>query len=241
MTRLRYAIYRKTPVADRITLEIRLTPFSPKSRNLDIYRRLIVAEPFDACTPLNTTMETQTFFVLANGPGCSYRQKAYNAMTAGAMGVIIIDDDFKRSEEPYSMFTDGQILSFLIDESEGMLVQKYMSTNNKTAIEVNVVYNKEPREKPLVELWVSAIDESSYNLLRDWNNTLNEIPILRSKVEWKPRYVITGCVNNSLDPSRNCSPNIATQKSCACGGEFCSPSESTFQYLTQSQRRRIRL
>lgn len=146
---------------------------------------------------------------------------------AGAIGVIIIDDDHNRLEEPYAMLQDGKILSFLIDENEGMIVQKFMKSNNLTAVEVNVIYKKEPRNTTLVELWVSAIDESSYNLLRDWNTTLKEIPILASKVTWKPRYVITGCVNNSLDPSRNCSPVIVTQRSCACGGEFCSPSECT--------------
>lgn len=186
----------------------------------------MLAEPFDACSPLFNTdkLAAQSFFVLVNGPNCSYRQKAYHAMKAGAMGVIIVDDDPNRLEEPYSMFTDGTFLSFLIDEKEGMLLFNYMDTNKIDSVEVEVTYHKAARTETLVELWVSAIDQSSYNLLQDWNETLREVPALSGKVTWKPRYVIYGCIHNSLDPSRSCNSSIATLKSCACGGEFCSPS-----------------
>lgn len=83
-----------------VDLGLRLTPFSPRDRNVDIYRRFVVAEPFDGCSPLLgfDKLDAQSFFVLVNGPSCSYRQKAYHAMKAGAMGVIIVDDDPHRSE-----------------------------------------------------------------------------------------------------------------------------------------------
>lgn len=55
-------------------------------------------------------------------------------MMAGAIGIIIIDDDNNRREEPYAMFVDGQLISFLIDESEGMLVQQFMKTENLSSV-----------------------------------------------------------------------------------------------------------
>lgn len=109
-------------------------------------------------------------------------------------------------------------MSFLIDENEGMIIYKHMNTNNISSVEVEVIYKKEETSKTKVELWVSAIDQSSYELLAKWNETLKEIPGLASRVEWKPRYVIYGCIHNSLDPSRSCNDSVATQKSCACGG-----------------------
>lgn len=143
------------------------------------------------------------------------------------MGIIIIDDDPNRLEEPYASFSDGQFLSFLIDEKEGMIIKNFMKDKNIETVEVEVTYTMSPRKDALVELWVSAIDQSSYNILSDWNDTLRDVPALAGKVQWKPRYVIYGCVSGSLDPSRSCNSSIATLKSCACGGEFCSPSEST--------------
>jgi len=112
-----YANCRRTHVITLPHVDIKRTPFSPKDRNIDIYRRFVVAEPFDGCSPLLNLdkLGVQTYFLLVNGPNCSYRQKAYHAMKAGAMGVIIIDDDPHRLEEPYSMFPDGTFLSFLID------------------------------------------------------------------------------------------------------------------------------
>lgn len=99
-----------------------------------------------------------------------------------------------------------------------MLLYDYMSANNIRSVEVEVTYQRAVHTKTLVELWISAIDQSSYNLLRDWNDTLKEVPALSSKVEWKPRYVIYGCIQGSLDPARSCNASIATFRSCACGG-----------------------
>lgn len=97
---LSYGSSRNTLVKLHVTSDLRLTPFSQKNRNIDIYRRLIIAEPFDGCSPMQipSNLEQGSYFILANGPSCSYRQKAYHAMRSGAIGIVIIDDDPHRLE-----------------------------------------------------------------------------------------------------------------------------------------------
>ena len=73
-----------------------MTDFSFRKGNLDIYRYMVLAEPFDACSPIKmdkTLSLTDDFFVLADGKGCSYRKKAHMAKLIGAIGVVILNDD----------------------------------------------------------------------------------------------------------------------------------------------------
>lgn len=73
-----------------------MTDFSFRKGNLDIYRYMILAEPFDACSSLKadkTLSLNDEFIVLADGKGCSYRKKAHMAKLIGAKGIVILNDD----------------------------------------------------------------------------------------------------------------------------------------------------
>ena len=84
-------------------------------------------------------------------------------------------------------------------------------------------------EKNNLEIWVSAIDHNSYVALHMLNDTLRDFPEIEQALEWKPRYVFFGCNKNASggDNYNVCKDTVATKLSCACGGEFCSPAEST--------------
>lgn len=60
-----------------------MTDFSYRKSNLDVYRYLILAEPFDACSSLTNQgydiSANGDFFVLADGKNCSHRKKAHMA------------------------------------------------------------------------------------------------------------------------------------------------------------------
>jgi hypothetical protein len=74
-----------------------MTDFSYRKGNLDIYRYLILAEPFDGCSALNISQNNRNliedFFVLVDGRNCSHKLKTHNALQIGAIGVIILNDD----------------------------------------------------------------------------------------------------------------------------------------------------
>ena len=113
--------------------EIVMTDFSSKRGSLDIFRYLILAEPFDACSPLKLSSANKylndDFFVLADGKNCSYRKKSHIAKEMGAVGIIIIDDDSAMAKEYYYGVRDTRMLSFLIATNEGMIIKDYMVNN----------------------------------------------------------------------------------------------------------------
>ena len=147
-------------------------------------------------------------------------------MNAGAHGIIIIDDEHSRKDEPYIKFHDGMIYSFLIDEDEGKIISNYLNNSSKSDVEVLVQYQKD-NNKRHVELWMSPMDDRSYNMARWWKEILDEVPSLQKAMTWKPRYAITGCIMNSENPARKCDNTTVLQKSCACNGQLCSPYEGT--------------
>lgn len=157
-----------------------MTDFSNRKGNLDIYKYMVLADPFDACSTLNTTKTlslADDFFVLADGKGCSYRTKSHMAKLIGAMGVIILNDDESMATEPYFGVRDANMLSFLIEESEGMIIKNYMTSNNVNDIYVRLNYENTNRvEKDKLQIWVSAIDHNSYEALHLLNDTLRDFP-----------------------------------------------------------------
>ncbi|WP_108802643.1 PA domain-containing protein [Aquimarina sp. Aq107] len=66
--------------------------------NVDIQRSpvtsyLVVAEPIDGCSITNEAELTGNIAVLRKGGTCSLREKAVNAQNAGAVGVVIVNDN----------------------------------------------------------------------------------------------------------------------------------------------------
>lgn len=111
------------------------------------------------------------------------------------------------------------MLSFLIDEDEGSIIKDYMTMMSVNNIYVRVNYEAEIRDKPHLEIWVSAIDHNSYEALHVLNDTLRDFPEIDEALDWRPRYVFYGCNKNATNPENNvCKDTVATKLSCACGG-----------------------
>ena len=64
--------------------------------------------------------------------------------------------------QPYFGAKDPRMLSFLIDENEGMTIKNYMNVNETSNIYVRVNYESPKVEKQFLYIWVSAIDHNSY-------------------------------------------------------------------------------
>ena len=52
---------------------------------------------------------------------------------------------------------------------------------------------KDKALKNQVEIWVSADNLPSYDLLETWRELTDQVPEILDKVEWEPRYALTRC------------------------------------------------
>ena len=60
--------------------------------------------------------------------------------------------------------------------------------------------------------------KETYDVIEWWANSFQQIPSLKSRVSWEPRFAYITCGGKS-----NACGGDTT--SCACGGLFCSPEK----------------
>lgn len=78
-------------------------------KNVGIFGKLIIGDPFDACKPLKNP-QTSNKIILVKRGNCIFIEKVRNVENAGGIGVIIIDnaDDTSYSTSPlFAMSGDG--------------------------------------------------------------------------------------------------------------------------------------
>ena len=96
---------------------------------------LAIAEPKDACTPLQVPLDDA--IVLVDRGACSFVEKALNAQAAGARGIIVINN--VQAESAFAMGFDQQhdvvkILAVMVSKMAGIELQKtvlQLSMNNQ--------------------------------------------------------------------------------------------------------------
>lgn len=132
--------------------------------------------------------------------------------------------------DPYGDFSDS---TFLVFFAESQYAQDLLL--GSTFFIGSVSTSNEVVEGAEAEIWLSTMNEKSYELSQYWMETLKEIPAIAQKVSWKPRYALWGCFSGSSF-SEMCSGNPEYLSSCACGGEFCSPEKRTYPQTQSSTR-----
>lgn len=138
----------------------------------------------------------------------------------GAKGIIIIVDSIDNAMTPYGDYSDSTFLVFMVEGSKAkelLLPQSYLLASLSTDPDKN------PGEKAVLELWVTALDSKSYELLTIWNQTLEEVTVFKDAIDWKPRYALWGCSSGLYSPYPDCKSDAQYIATCACGGQFCSP------------------
>lgn len=68
------------------------------------------------------------------------------------------------------------MLSFLIDESEGLTIKNHIIANNIKNIFIRLNYESSQQNKDALNIWVSAIDHNSYLALHLLNDTIRDFP-----------------------------------------------------------------
>lgn len=114
------------------------------------------------------------------------------AKEVGAKGVIITNKDIDDAMDPYGDFSDATFLVFIAQSefADDLLLGTSffvgsLSSTSDIASEIEA------------QLWISALNEKSYELVQYWQETLKEIPAIAQKVNWKPRYAMWGCFTGS--------------------------------------------
>lgn len=99
-------------------------------------KRLIFAEPRDACSDLtNTDQITSDTILLAQRGTCTFGSKAKIAQSSGASGVIIINNEPGLDHLPGPDAHDIQFTVLSIPQPEGLLLESYYSNKNNPVLE----------------------------------------------------------------------------------------------------------
>ncbi|KAG0712544.1 Protease-associated domain-containing protein 1 [Chionoecetes opilio] len=69
--------------------------------------RLVLADPLDSCSPPYNALELQGAVVLVARGGCSFVSKAVKAEAAGALAVIVMDNNKDNDEQYVEMVEDN--------------------------------------------------------------------------------------------------------------------------------------
>lgn len=105
--------------------------------------------------------------------------------------------------DPYGDFTDSTFFVFNVLKTEtsksALFPNKYIlaSVSSPTSIQT----------KPILQLWLSALDTKSYELVSIWEETLKEVPIFGVNAIWRPRYALWGCNSGLFAPGSICLDN----------------------------------
>lgn len=106
--------------------------------------RLVVADPVEACRPVLNNIANTVVMVLRGG--CSFLTKSKFAETAGALAVVIADNDAENDDHMVDMVDDetGRTISipamFLMGK-DGMMIQRKLMMEGLTEAIINIPVN----------------------------------------------------------------------------------------------------
>lgn len=190
------------------------------------------ANPYKACSPLEPfpidkekAENPDTYpIVLAERGGCTFAQKAQHAQLAGARMLIIVDN-LDESAEQTMPVGDGQdgsvhIPTIMIGGRAGAKLREYLDQPEETRELISIAMNfempKNQGSKVKIELWLSGLDERSFDLVKNLKEYIDKFN--PDTVAVTPYYAIWYCpycreTNYTTDENMNC----------LSGGRYCAP------------------
>ena len=105
----------------------------------------MIAEPFDACSPLMTAENLRGSVALAERGHCSFLTKAINVESAGSMALIVIDND-PNNEYFVEMIGDNtdrisHIPSVFLNWLDGNLIKNSIESKKLSGAKINIPLN----------------------------------------------------------------------------------------------------
>lgn len=189
---------------------------------------LHLANPRNGCLPLepfmtnNSHSDPSPIVVMERGD-CHFVTKTHYAQLIGAKLALIIDNR-DENEDYVIMIDDGfghdiSIPTIMISKEDGKNILKYLESNNtndRYSVALSFHFDMpNPDDDVEYELWMSAMDEKSYDFLQDFATYTR---LLGTHASFTPHYALWFCplckVNNFTNtPNPNCVSN----------GRYCAP------------------
>lgn len=106
--------------------------------------RLVVTEPIEACRPVLNNVQNSVALVLRGG--CSFLTKSKNTESAGALAVIIADNDEENDEHMVEMVDDStgravNIPSLFLMGKDGLMIRRHLMTLGLKEALINIPVN----------------------------------------------------------------------------------------------------
>lgn len=106
--------------------------------------RMVVAEPVEGCRPITNSLTNAVAFLLRGG--CSFVTKSNNAEEAGAIAVIVADNDEENDEHMIDMVDDSTgrpvgIPSLFLMGKDGIMIRRHLMINGLEEAIINIPVN----------------------------------------------------------------------------------------------------
>lgn len=107
---------------------------------------LVISEPLHACTPLTNSAYVHGSVALIERGDCSFLSKTLTAYEAGAVAVVIKDNDNKNSQFMIDMIDDGtsrpvDIAAFFMHGKDGYMILKQLMDLGMRSAVINIPVN----------------------------------------------------------------------------------------------------
>ncbi|PVD23661.1 hypothetical protein C0Q70_16934 [Pomacea canaliculata] len=106
--------------------------------------RMVIAEPIEACSPIINNVERAVAFILRGG--CSFLTKSRQVEKAGAVAVIVADNDEENDEYMIDMVDDStgrsvEIPSLFLMGKDGMMIRRNLMLEGLDEAIINIPVN----------------------------------------------------------------------------------------------------
>lgn len=189
---------------------------------------LHLANPRNGCLPLepfktnNTHSDPSPIVVMERGD-CHFVTKTHYAQLIGAKLALIIDNR-DENEDYVIMIDDGfghdiSIPTIMISKEDGKNILQYLDSeklDDRFSVALSFHFDMpNPDDTVEYELWMSAMDEKSYEFIANFNEKRK---VLGSAAAFTPHYALWFC---PICKSQNFEKT--TNENCVSGGRYCAP------------------
>ncbi|EGR32389.1 vacuolar sorting receptor, putative [Ichthyophthirius multifiliis] len=177
---------------------------------------VMLANPIDACKPLESTENNQQHtFVLIQRGECSFVTKVFNAQLFGGKVIILMDD--KKENYDILMSDDGMgdrviIPSIFIHFEYGNLLKSLLEDKKQVTLQIEFEENKYKKSDYI--FWISLPSITVNKLIYNFNQVRKNLK--GNNVQFEPSYDIYVCFECQLEQFAN------PISDCILNGRFCA-------------------